>query len=220
MTRSLSTVCLLTITAIALGVSLASADAATVTNHSFEDTTGMADFAGFKINDPPGWTGSDMSGFYGSATAGQLNGINGAHLDRVAWIDASGTLTSDVIDTTTIGSTYTLTVGLGNRDDTTRSPQQYTIQLLVDGVAQATEIISGGDLPTNDQIEDYQASFVAAAAGDLRVRLIHTQLVGTGTDSQGVFDNVRVEEAAATVPTPAALPVGLLALAMIATRRR
>ena len=146
---------------------------------------------------------------------------------QVAWTNTASpgdlrTITSLLPVVTVAANTqYTLTVALGDRATADLYPGILNIDLLVNGVQEATTL-SGGNAIDNGTFVDVTTSFTTAAVGDARVggaltiRLRHTYS-GSGVTEQANFDNVRLE--AVVVPEPA----GLFALSggtLLLRRRR
>jgi hypothetical protein len=124
--------------------------------------------------------------------------------------------TTAPVGTVAANTIYTLTTAIGHRNTSIRLPDNYLIELLVDGIPVASNSLL--DAHTNipaSSFMDLSASFTSPASGDLIggamwVRLTHS--TDDGVFRQGAFDNVRVEATTAgEVPEPATL--GLLGLA-------
>ncbi|MEX2605940.1 MAG: PEP-CTERM sorting domain-containing protein [Kiritimatiellia bacterium] len=106
---------------------------------------------------------------------------------------------------------YTLTVAGGNRK-TDVEPDQYTIELLVDGSSAASTVLDGRTIPA-DSFQNITTSFTASAGqagGDLTIRLTHSTYAGSSFSS-GHFDNVRLD--AVLIPEPSSLV--LMGIAMV-----
>jgi len=135
-------------------------------------------------------------------------------------------------------TTYTLTVAVGNRNDTTfpfGAGTQNAIQLLANGAAQATQGIhnSFGNIPTDGTWADFVTSFTTDSSGvivsgtgsavgigqnvlgqELRIRLV-------GQDNQGggpkdiEFDTVRLDVTTTALPVAEPATFGVASLALV-----
>ena len=144
--------------------------------------------------------------------------------DQYAYLEApslgtTSTLTTDnSLATVSSGTVYTLTAALGHRLDNSRRPDDYLIELLVDGnpVASNTLVDAHTNLPGGEWV-NLSTSFTALdSGGDLTIRLSHSS--DDSTFRQGAFDNIRLD-ATALVPEPTTA-LGLLGLVTSAFFRR
>lgn len=218
----------------ALLASPAQAAVITVPNFSFEENAGADGNFVTSAND---WT---IAGTFGGAgsynpvdaifsgttggnipSPGEGTDIHLSNLSR-SGVAGSGfsTFTSAAsLATITDGLQYTLTVAGGNRAGAT-APDQYTIELLVDGLSAASTVFDGNTI-TADSFQDITTSFIATpvqAGGALTVRLTHSTFAGTGGAS-GHFDNVRLT-AITPIPEPSTLALIMTSGGLLLIQRR
>lgn len=170
-----------------------------------------------------GWTAGGPVGTFGGA-AGEIlpdEGSAYAFFETGTAQPGTRTLTSaSSLGTVLVGETYELLAAIGHRNfdgSGGRRPDDYMIELLLDGVTVASNSLSDAhtNIPATEWL-DLVASFTATSSGELTIRLTHSS--DDATFRQGAFDNIRLS--VIPIPTPAALPAGLAMLGLIAVRRR
>ena len=210
--------------------------AATVLNHSFE-TDGVADgaFTGSVTSWTPLSSGGDPSPGYGTynpaesdftgATGGGTpSGADGTNVFTTytgnavgAYVGVSQVLTGLTL---TAGTTYTMTVAIGDYKGLT--PTNWHLAISTSSMSLGTYLVnlSGlGTSLTDDQFNDFSVSYTATGlepqiGEDLKITL-WGQNDGTGTHVP--FDNVRLD---AAVPEPSAALLGGIGLLSLIIRRR
>lgn len=243
--------------AAALGTAMATAATATpitVQNASFEDD--VPNFNEFFLGTPTGWQlvdpgaivgGNDVPGTL-TATGSQFfnNGApDGDHVGILFIGDEVGTsefgLAQTLSAVLTAGTTYTLTVAVGNiqsGDATNGTPFDlsgfpgYRIELIAGNTLLASNgegidsTIPEGEFEDRQLVFTPDASHAALLGQALEIRLYNTNLTDpahAGADLEVDFDDVRLDAALTTVPAPAGLALaglGLAGLGFAARRRR
>ena len=212
--------------ALAFASAPAFAELITVPNFSFEVPD--VNPASVATGAPPGWTLVGIGGVF--QPSGSQGFVDTAPLsapaqgDQYAYLNANNAVPGTVLTsenpltTVSSGTTYTLTAALGHRFFTNLQPDDYQIELLVDGVSLAsTTLVNAYDNITPGTWENLSTSFTAAASGgELTIRLSHFS--DDPTERQGAFDNIRLD-ATAAVPEPNTL-LGMLALFVTSFLRR
>ena len=211
--------------------------AAIVLNHSFEaDPVSDGNFTGSVTSWTPLSSGGDPgpgygtynpaeADFTGAAGSGTPLGADGTNVFTTytgnavgAYVGVSQVLTGMTL---TAGTTYTMTVAIGDYKGLT--PTNWHLAISTSSMSVGTYLInlSGlGTSLTDDQFNDFSVSYTATGAEgqigeDLKITL-WGQNDGTGTHVP--FDNVRLE--AAVVPEPSAALLGGIGLLALIRRRR
>jgi hypothetical protein len=196
----------------------ASAGPITVANASFETLpagglpSGCGTGCSFSVNDPiPGWTSTGSFGqFQPGVQAGNFTYFNTVTDGITVAYSNGGTISQTVGDTVVAGTTYTLSVDVGERKDV---PDPGSVFLIV-----GTQTVLATGIPAlPGDWSTFTASYTATAldAG----AAIEVLLSSPGV--QGDWDNVHL--AATAVPEPASLVLlgaGLLAFGVIRRRRK
>lgn len=203
----------------------ARAASVTVPNFSFESPV-LSDGAGTSgPTTVPSWTGAPSTGIQMGAenpnssryaqTADVINDprANGKQYGYINTYAAgeTGSLTSGDLTTVASNTRYTLTVSLGNGLNI--HPSSYKIELLVSGVAVATQQSNGGSIPQKSFAE-LTALFDAPTSGaqlgkPIQIRLTQTNVTGISQPVQGHYDNVRLTSG--PIPPAAAFTVTAIA---------
>ncbi len=206
--------------AVGLGAAVSSsASPILVSNFSFEtlpagglskDTCGVGCnySSGVAI---PGWAGGNTSNgeFRPGTQLGNLTHFSTLSDGITSGYSNGGTISQTVAPTVHLGTTYTLLVDLGKRND---QLFKATADLLINGHT----IVATGVAPTSGHWSQFSATYVGLAA-DVG-KSITIQLKSTG--GQANFDNVRLSDS--TTPEPATAMIFTLGLAGILaySRRR
>jgi len=174
-------------------------------------------------------TDSQFSGTTGGPlpSPGDANNFGLANLSRstTAGSDFAVFTSAAPIATVQDNTQYSLTVAVGNRKGF--APDSITIEFLVDDSAVLASSLSvlGAAIP-DDSFMDFTTSFTTLlegdplTGGDLKVRLTHSSLSGSGTATAD-FDNVRVElTELPPIPEPSTFTLGVLGLAAVRRFRR
>jgi hypothetical protein len=166
-----------------------------------------------------------FAGATGNPGTTSLPGTADAH--QYAWVNVNSGQTGafrSASDLAVIqaGSTYTLTVALGDRLEI--EPGSVSIQLLAyDGVLFTTAATAATTVFSEGTFVDLSTVFSTLPSGDplvgqgLRVLLSHTHTGGGAGTQQSAFDNVRVD---VVVPEPASIALICSGLAAMAAARR
>jgi len=213
------------VSALALGVSQASALSIPVTNFSFESPAQAP--GGNNSGVITGWTitgnGGGAGVFFPNGNGGLGNplpapaqGSQYAFLEAATQNSTTSITTTSAVTTVTPGVTYLLTAALGHRNTGARQPDNYLIELLLDGnpVASNSLLDASNVIPASTFV-DLSTSFTPATAGALTIRLTHS--TNDAIFRQGAFDNVRLE---AVLPEPATGALALLGAGALGYRRR
>jgi alpha-glucosidase len=154
------------------------------------------------IENPSGKFSGDNTGT-GAITGS--DGVNAAFINANG-AGGSGTITSAAsLATVAAGTTYTLTVAVGNpAGGGTQLPGSFTIALLVNGTVATNFALANANTAIADgTFADFTTSFTASSSqngGALTVQLYHVNQ-GTGNaNAQLFFDNLRVSAAGKTPP--------------------
>lgn len=220
---------LLTAAVLALSATSISAAPIAVPNFSFEAQ--VLGSGGANAGSPTDWVLSGGGGVYhpnGSnfTAVGPLaapgDGNQYAYLETATGNPGTVTLTSAAsLATVVAGTTYTLTAAIGHRNFDAaggRRPDDYKIELLVDGAPVATNTLSDAhtNIPSGTWV-DLSTGFTAGASGgSLTIRLSHSS--DDATFRQGAYDNIRLD--GTVVPEPGSLALIGLGGLLIARRRR
>jgi len=168
----------------------------------------------------PGWTilGDSAGVFFPNGNGGLGDPLPApADGSQYAFLEAPNNSSPTSITTTApvgivdANTIYTLTTAIGHRDTGSRRPDNYLIELLVDGVPVASNSLlqAHANIPASTFM-DLSASFTSPLSGGpvggaLGIRLSHS--TDDGTFRQGAFDNVRLDVTSAVIPEPCALLV-------------
>jgi len=170
-------------------------------------------------------TGSGGGVYFPNGADGLGNPLPAPALgSQYAYLEAPGNgaqtaiTTTNPVATVAADTTYTLTAAIGHRNKGDRRPDDYLIELLVNGVPMASNQLSNAyaTMPANT-FQDLSASFTSPSSGGtvggaLTIRLTHSS--DDGTFRQGAFDNVRLAaETTAVIPEPVTMAMTAMALA-------
>lgn len=212
--------------------------AAIVLNHSFEaDPISDGNFTGSLTS----WTvvssgGSPGPGygtynpaesdFTGATAGGTPSGADGTNVlttytdnDAGAYAGVSQVLTGVTL---TPGTTYTMTVAIGDYKGLTPTNWHLAISTSSMGVGTYLSNLSGlGTSLSDDQFNDFSVSYTATGlepqnGEDLKITLWGQNDDGPGGGTHVPFDNVRVD----VVPEPSAAVLGMLGSLFLVRRRR
>jgi hypothetical protein len=207
----------------------------TVPNASFESPSSPASTS-TNFNLVSGWvfnvkdgsqfgTGSIASKY---SSAGTSSGNNYATINN-DFPGVTDTITSAAsLDTITPLTTYTLTIAVGNENQSDTSlygaPGNVSFSLLANGVAFATKTVPNGSV-ANGTFADFTLTFATPSSGSIIGENLEIQMATlpeTGTAYQPGFDNVRLNETVMAVPEPtisALMASGVLILCWLMRRR-
>jgi hypothetical protein len=192
-----------------------------VSNHSFEDQVLSA--GGWTDNTPPGWqepTPNGPNSFTEEISLFVADGENHEGIGNLSYIFQDLGVPAQPL------TSYTLTVAVGNRNDTYSQPGNISRFSLLAGGENGTVIATRDvDASTFQDLSfmDFSVTGVTAAAapaGNLTIRL---EVASAGTNpvnaDRGHFDNVRLD--ATPIPEPSALgAIGGVSLAGLGLWRR
>jgi hypothetical protein len=192
-----------------------------VTNHSFEDQVLSA--GGWTNDTPPGWqepTANGPNSFTEEISFFVADGENHEGIANLSYIFQDLGVPAQPL------TNYTLTVGVGNRNDTYSQPGNISRFSLLAGGATGT-VIATRDVDASTfpdlSFQDFSATGATTASppsGNLTIRL---EVASTGTPpgnaDRGHYDNIRLD--ATAIPEPSALGalVGLAGLGLWRRRR-
>jgi hypothetical protein len=184
--------------------------------NGLNDTTAITDWT---ITAPPS-SAQNNGVFFPTSGFSSTNPLPApADSDQTAYVfpgAAGGTCsiaTTNSLGTVAADMLYTLTVALGNWSVQSFNSGTYTIEILANGTAVASNTLAGSSI-TQGTFEDLSANFTSPASGgvvgeSLTIRL--SGLAGANND-EGFFDNVRLD-ASAAVPEPGACTLLIVAAA-------
>jgi hypothetical protein len=159
-----------------------------------------------------GKQGMDINGSLPGTGDGFQYALAGVYDAGVSGVPQKATLTysGTSLGNFEIGTTYTLTVAVGQRAG--MRPTSYTAVMLADGVATGTpQAIDATEGTFTDLTYTFQAG------ESVSNKPIGIQFTGTGLWTHAAFDNVRLD---ASVPEPACLSIFGGAALLLAGRRR
>lgn len=172
-----------------------------------------------------GWTTSGAGGVYFPNGSGGLGnplpapalGSQYAYLESPNNNSPTSITTTNPVTTVAADTTYMLTAAIGHRNTSIRLPDNYLIELLVDGTPVASnQLLQAHQNIPPSTFQDLSASFTSPSSGGtvggaLTIRLTHS--TNDGTHRQGAFDNVRLlAETTAVIPEPVTMAMTATAL--------
>ena len=219
---------LLALAALAVLVAPSLADPVAISNHSFETpdlTAGGNTWSDINLDwgDDAGASNDQFTEFIPDfASDGEQHvGVNNSDADMSGAIDP---LMQDLAATYNALTTYTLTVGVGNRNDDFTPDGNETLIQLADastGNILAESIVDASLIP-DGTFEDRSLVYTTGQSGDPIGNNIRIILGVTGPDvGRGHFDNVRLD--ATVIPEPSSvvlMVLGGLGLFLAARRGR